>query len=70
MYWDQFAKSLKQLLAKAASPQSVAPAEYSQRGESIAANPLGDVRYDEEEMTPYSPDDRRERCDSSLHLSC
>jgi len=70
MHWDQFAKALKQLLDKAVSPQTVALAEYPHRDESIAANASGDDRYDDEEMTPYSPDDSGERSDSSLHLSC
>lgn len=70
MYWDQFAKGLKQLLDKAVSPPIAAPVEYPHPNESIAANPSGDDRYDEEEMTPYSPDDSGERSDSSLHLSC
>ena len=70
MHWDQFAQGLKQLLTKAASPQIAAPVEYPHPDESIAANPSGPDRYDEEEMTPYSPDDSGERSDSSLHLSC
>lgn len=70
MYWDQFAKGLKQLIAKAVSPQSVAPGEYPDPDHSIVNTPSGDDRYDEAGMTPYSPDNHGERSDSSLHLSC
>jgi hypothetical protein len=69
MYWDQFAKGLKQLLAKAASGQVAAPAEYPNPCDSIAADPSGDDRY-EEDIAPYRPRDSGERSDSSLHLSC
>jgi hypothetical protein len=70
MDWDQFAKGLKQLLDKAVSPPIAAPVEYPHPDQSIAANTSGPDRYDEEEMTPYSPDDSGVRSDSSLHLSC
>jgi hypothetical protein len=61
---------LKQLLDKAVSLPIAAPVKDLHPDESIAANPSGDDRYDEEEMTPYSPDDSGERSGSSLHLSC
>jgi hypothetical protein len=69
MYWDQFAKGLKQLIAKAVSLQGVAEGEYPHPDNSIAP-PSDDDRYDEAGMTPYSPDNHGERSDSSLHLSC
>jgi hypothetical protein len=70
MYWDQFAKDFRRLLTKAASGQSAAPEESPCPLDAFAACPSGGDRTDEEEMTPYSPDDSGERSDSSLHLSC
>ena len=70
MYWEEFAKGLKQLIAKAISPRSEAPGDYPQRDNSIVNAPSGHDRYDEAGMTPYSPNNHGERSDSSLHLSC
>ena len=70
MHWDLFAKNLKQLIAKVAPPQSLSPEDDSDFDDSIHTAPSAGDRYDEEQMTPYSPDSRSERSDSSLHLSC
>jgi hypothetical protein len=70
MHWDQFAKSLKNFIAKAASPPGAEPEAYPQDLESIVASPASDDWDAAEEMTPYEPDSHGERCDSSLHLSC
>lgn len=68
MDWSQIAKGWKQLIAKA-FPRGVAQKIDSQADRSILAALSGDG-YDEGRITPYIPDDRCERNDSSLHLSC
>jgi hypothetical protein len=70
MYWDQLARSLKQFIARTASPLDAAAKTRPQDLESVVASDAGDEWNEAEEMTPYAPDDRGERCDSSLHLSC
>jgi hypothetical protein len=69
MRWDLFAQGLKKLIAKASSPQNLAP-ENNPSDNSIRGAPFGDGGYCEERIEPYSPDYRDERSDSSLHLSC
>lgn len=70
MYWDQIANGLKQLIAKASSSPGAAPERDPLSTDTVAANPRGDDWGDEEQMTPYTPDNSGERSDSSLHLSC
>lgn len=67
MIWDRWARSLKQFIARTASPPGAAAKTRSQDLESVVASDEGS---EAEEMTPYAPDDRGQRCDSSLHLSC
>ena len=69
MHWDQIIRGWTQLLAKAASPQSKAREIGSQPDNSMRAAVSGEDRY-EVRTTPYTPDNRGERSDSSLHLSC
>jgi hypothetical protein len=69
MRWDLFAKGLKQLIAKVASPEGPAPEDDSAADNSIRSDLFGNDGYFEERTTPYSPDNRNERSDSSLHLS-
>ena len=67
MHWDQFASGLKQLIAKVASSQSLAPENDSVGdGSTRSAASVNDA-YDDERTKPYVPDNRS---DSSLHLSC
>ena len=70
MYWDQLTRSLKQFIARTASPPSAAAKGLPQDLGSVVASDASDEWDEAEEMTPYAPDDRGERCDSSLHLSC
>jgi hypothetical protein len=70
MYWDQLARSLKQFIAKTASPPDAEAKACPRDLESIAASAAGDGWDEVEEMTPYAPDNRGQRCESSLHLSC
>lgn len=71
MHWDQFASGLKQFIAKVASPQILGPEEDDAASEdALLGAAFGNDEYGEEQMTPYSPDGRSERCESSLHLSC
>jgi hypothetical protein len=67
MFWDQLARSLKQFIARASTPPIAATEAYPQDLESIAANDDWDEAA---EMTPYAPDTRGERYESSQHLSC
>ena len=69
MHWDQIIKGWTQLIAKAASPQSKAREIGSQPDNSIRATVSGGDWY-EVRTTPYTPDNRGERSNSSLHLSC
>ena len=70
MSWDLFTQGLKKLIAKAASPQNLAPEDAPEPDNSIRGAPFGDDGYCEARIEPYSPDYRNERSDSSLHLSC
>jgi hypothetical protein len=69
MHWDQIIKGWTQLIAKAASPQSKAREIGSQPDNSIRATVSGGD-WHEVRTAPYTPDNRGERSDSSLHLSC
>jgi len=68
MRWNRFAQGFKQIIAKVASPQSQAPEDDPAADNSIRS-PLGNDGYAEERVAPWSPDYRKERSDSSLHLS-
>jgi hypothetical protein len=70
MHWDRFANGLKQLIAKVASPESLAPEGDQAADNSILSAPHGDDGYDDEPMAPYCPDNHSVRSDDSLHLSC
>jgi hypothetical protein len=70
MGWDRIAKGLKQFIGKVAVPQSLAPEDDHSAETSMRDDFFGDDGYGDERMTPYSPDNRNERSDSSLHLSC
>lgn len=70
MYWDKIAKAWTQFVAKSVLLRSSSPDDDMERGGSNgAATSFGDV-YEETRMTPYTPDDRGDRNESSLHLSC
>jgi len=70
MNWDQIVKAWMQFAAKMVGLRSSAPGADMERDASDrTATPFGDV-YEETRMTPYTPDNRGERNDFSLHLSC
>jgi hypothetical protein len=70
MRWDQIAKAWTQVVAKVAPLRRLTPeAKFDQAGATCVASFTGDF-YKEPEITPYRPDNRRERIASSQHLSC
>ena len=70
MRWDQIAKAWTQVVAKVAPLRRSTPeAKSNQAGATCVASSTGDF-YKEPGITPYRPDNRRERSASSQHLSC
>ena len=70
MSWNQISESWKQLIAIVASPQNTASEANPRRDSPNRADASWSARYVEAQLPPYVPDRRRERSDSSLHLSC
>ena len=62
MRWDRFARGLKHLISKGAFPEGLAP--ESDPAVDGGAPPV------EQRTKPYSPDNRNQQNESSLHLSC
>ena len=70
MRWDRIAKAWTQVVAKVALLwRSTPEPKCNQAGETCIASSVGDF-YKEPSITPYRPNNRRERIDSSQHLSC
>jgi hypothetical protein len=70
MRWDRIAKAWTQVVAKVAPLRRSTPeAKSNQAGATRVASSTGDF-YKEPGITPYRPDNRRERSASSQHLSC
>jgi hypothetical protein len=70
MSWDQITEGLKQVIAKVASLRRTASEASPKRDAADRADAFGAARYQETQLPPYVPNSRRERSDSSLHLSC
>jgi len=70
MSWNQITESWKQFVAIVASLQNAAAEANPKRDTSNRADAFCSARYQEAQLPPYVPDNRRERSDSSLHLSC
>ena len=70
MSWNQITESWKQFVAIVASLQNTAAAVNPKRDKSNRADAFWSARYQEAQLPPYVPDNRRELSDSSLHLSC
>jgi hypothetical protein len=70
MSWNQITESWKQFVAIVASLQNSAAEANPERDKSNRADAFRGARYQEAQLPPYVPDNRRERSDSSLHLSC
>jgi hypothetical protein len=70
MLWHRIAEVWTQVAAKVTLPRSLTPETNSnQGGVTRGASPAGGF-YKEPGITPYCPDNRRERSDFSQHLSC
>ena len=70
MSWNQINESWKQFVAVVASLQNTAAEANPKRDTSNSADTFCGARYQEAQLPPYVPNNRRERSDSSPHLSC
>ena len=70
MSWSHIAESWKQFIAIVASQQNTAHEANPKLDRPNHADAFGGARYVEAQLPPYVPDSRRERSDSSPHLSC
>jgi hypothetical protein len=69
MRWDRLAKAWTEVVAKMAPPRTSNPeARSNQDGANHVASSAGRF-YEEPGITPYRPEGRVERSDSSQHLS-
>ena len=70
MRLDRIAKAWTQVVAKVAPQRRVTPgAKSNQAGANRVASSAGDF-YKEPGITPYRPESRVERGDTSQHLNC
>ena len=67
---NQITRSWKRLIAKVASPPSETPAFDLRREDPVTEVLSSDDRYDDGKISPYIPDNRSERTESSSHMSC
>ena len=70
MRWGGIEEALTQLVAKLAPPRRLAPEARSNQAGATRVAPSASDYYNEPGITPYRPDSRIRRGDSSQHLSC
>jgi hypothetical protein len=70
MRWDRITKVWAQAVARITPPRTSTPeAGFNQAGANDVGSSAGGF-YKEPGITPYRPENRMERGDSSQHLSC
>jgi hypothetical protein len=69
MYWDQISKTWTHLLSRVTLPRAPKSKANTDQ-DSVDFAPSTGREYAEEKATPFTPDGRVDRGDSSLHLSC